>query len=738
MPVTFLCDFANLRQCCCTLFCAIIFHCFSNPSLAQNKLDAQIDSLERVVSSATEDSVKSEAMYALASKLRKKDPGKMLSVSLEIINLARKSGDKQAMSKAYFRMRQYNYDKNDYLQAISYNKKAISLIAESGKKDDKFINSCEVVLSNAYRMLGQYEKSIAHSLSCIKTATRIKDTTGIISAYNNIAIVQHYQSNNAEALDYFSKALRLAKEGGDKAMIARQLNNIGVIYKTIGEIDRALEYYLLELNTWNKLHDEHGLVVTYNNIGALYSHKKQNEKALDYYMRSLKLAKKLKDARTLAETLAGIAEVYNGMDNPLATIAYADSARMIAVEIGYKEFEKSTLGIMSKSYEKLGRFDKALEFLQKSDSLKDSLVNLKNKQAIARMQASYEAEKKDNKIRLLEEQKKLQQEKISHNATQRNMLMLGIAMLLLMGLLLLRSFRLKHKANILLVKQNEEIEEKNKRITDSIVYASRIQNAILPSISSMEEQLGDAFVLYMPKDIVSGDFYWYAENSGGGKNEISFAVADCTGHGVPGAMMSVIGSTGLNRCTHEFGLSAPDSILNRLNQLVEDALAISGEELNDGMDIALCRLQYQDNGDCILAYAGANNPLWVVKRSGGKGGDKDRDTVSAGAHPLPQATLHEVKPDKQPIGLFAERKPFKNNEIHLKKGDTIYIFSDGFADQFGGSQGKKFKIKRFKDLILSINDKPMKEQAELIRQNFFSWKGQLDQVDDICMVGLRI
>ncbi|MGZ4038532.1 MAG: PP2C family protein-serine/threonine phosphatase, partial [Bacteroidia bacterium] len=256
--------------------------------------------------------------------------------------------------------------------------------------------------------------------------------------------------------------------------------------------------------------------------------------------------------------------------------------------------------------------------------------------------------------------------------------------------------------------QRAELQYRNKEVTDSITYAERIQKAILPSMQLFRDHLPDSFVVYLPKDIVSGDFYWTEKKN----NKIFFAVADCTGHGVPGAMMSVIGQNALNRAVNEFNIKTPGAILDKLNELVEETFAKSGADVRDGMDIALCALDLSTN---VLEFAAANNPLYLV--SGNE--------------------LQEIKASKQPIGRYDVKKPFTNHEIPLKKGDSIYLFSDGIADQFGGPEGKKFKYKQVKDLLLRIHHKPNAEQKQSIISGFMSWKGKNDQIDDVCLIGVK-
>jgi len=267
--------------------------------------------------------------------------------------------------------------------------------------------------------------------------------------------------------------------------------------------------------------------------------------------------------------------------------------------------------------------------------------------------------------------------------------------------------RLEHRIH----SQNEEIEQKNKDITDSIKYARRIQLAILPYKEDLKKNCPQSFVLFEPKDIVSGDFYWFT-NFG---DWLFIAAADCTGHGVPGALMSMIGSNILNEIIKDISIRKPSLILEALDKKVLEALKRSGEEVvHDGMDIAFCAINVKNK---VLEYAGANRPVVIIRNS----------------------EVIELKPDKLSIGGYSKsEKTFTDTGFQLQEGDSVYLFTDGYVDQFGGSFGKKFKYKNLLSLFLSVQNEDMKEQKHLIKDAIVSWKGINEQVDDILVMGLRI
>ncbi|MCB0477186.1 MAG: SpoIIE family protein phosphatase [Crocinitomicaceae bacterium] len=328
----------------------------------------------------------------------------------------------------------------------------------------------------------------------------------------------------------------------------------------------------------------------------------------------------------------------------------------------------------------------------------------------------------------------------SIKGTRRMIIASMLILVLFLGFVALANRR-KRKMNLVLVEQKLMIEEKSKEITDSIKYASQIQKAIFPPSEMIKNALPDSFILYKPKDIVAGDFYWM-ETVGSSKDQVDssqskygtilFAAADCTGHGVPGAMVSVMCNNGLNRSVREFGLKDPGQILDKTRELVIGEFDKSNREVKDGMDIALVSIeqeQEQEDGvsakqsSCFkLKYAGANNPLWIIR--------KDSDVIE------------EIKADKQPVGNYRAEHPFTTHELNVFNGDQIYIFSDGYADQFGGTTnhpgGKKFKVSNLKKLFLSVKDLPMEEQKTKINQAFEAWRGDNEQVDDVVVFGVRI
>jgi serine phosphatase RsbU (regulator of sigma subunit) len=294
--------------------------------------------------------------------------------------------------------------------------------------------------------------------------------------------------------------------------------------------------------------------------------------------------------------------------------------------------------------------------------------------------------------------------------------------------------RLKDQANLELEQKVEErtreISEQKREITDSIDYAQRIQLAVLPGEDELERIMPEHFVFFHPKDVVSGDFYWIKKVN----DAIIIVVADCTGHGVPGAFMSMLGITLLDEQLGKIRLDSPAGILDNLRTKVKEMLVQKGqaEEQKDGMDMAVAILHREKKE---LFFAGAHNPLYLVRNNGnisGLGSVKEPSLTGFGSR------LYEFKGDRQPIGFHPEESEFTNHKISLAEQDTIYIFSDGFIDQFGGDQRKKYKSSRFKELLLSLQKESLDKQKLLIEQAFKNWRGDNEQIDDVCVIGFRI
>ncbi len=375
-------------------------------------------------------------------------------------------------------------------------------------------------------------------------------------------------------------------------------------------------------------------------------------------------------------------------------------------------------------------------------------ANASNKENIAgqlaELAVKFENEKQAKQIVVLQKDQEMNDLKIqakdaeiSEGETTITLFTFGGIIVGVLLVFVVRSNILRKKANKELAAQKDEVEnqkhlveEKQREILDSINYAKRLQEAIFPPFAFINEYVPENFILYQPKDVVAGDFYW-AETK---DNKFFIAAADCTGHGVPGAMVSVVCSNALNRTVNEFGITDTGKILDKTRELVLETFAKGNAEVKDGMDISLLCIDKQNNK---AFWSGANNPLWYVQSSVSSN-EVEKSTSKGLDFARPDIQLIEIKADKQPIGKSDHANPFTTNEITLQEGMLFYLFTDGYADQFGGPKGKKFKYKQLEDLLLDISTKDMPTQQHILLSKITEWKGDLEQIDDVCVIGVRV
>lgn len=618
---------------------------------------------------------------------------------------------------------------------------------------------------------GNYDLAQKKTDTLFSLAKQINYTEAIAESYNLKGIINRDQSNLKDALDNYLTALKLFEELKMPVKVAGIQNNIGLIYAEIKEYRTALAYYFKaeKINNSNKA--KGNLAINYNNIATCYQKLNQFSSAQTYLQKSLLLRQEVADT-------VGMAMAYHNIginhqlthDNDSAIIFFNKSLSYLAnmsenighaynyLELGNTLLQKGKLqeaekyllsslrisenseleGVkvevckyLSSLYEQKKDFKKAFTYQNLYLASKEHVESDESKNEILKKELEYdfakrqELQKKDAESRqTISDAEIKNQKKLTTGAV--------IALIILSGLILivLRSYNQKRKANDVISKQKELVEHKNKEILDSINYAKYIQNALLPSEKVINDLHIDCFILFKPKDIVSGDFYWIHNNPSTqtNENEVYIAAVDCTGHGVPGALVSVVGNNGLNRCVKEFGIHDTGKILDKLSDLVEETFEKSENELKDGMDISLLKISNNQLNKNIVQvqWSGANNPIWIISPFEG-GGQRPEDVV-----------LKEIKADKQPVGKFDHKKPFTTHQLSLQKGDRLYLFTDGYADQFGGPKGKKYKYKQLEELLLSTAHLSLNEQKLALDKSFINWKGDLEQVDDVCLIGIAV
>jgi serine phosphatase RsbU (regulator of sigma subunit)/Tfp pilus assembly protein PilF len=636
---------------------------------------SNLDSLENVRASG-QDTSRVDAMIRLADHYSDEDPDKALKYLDEAYPIAQRIPDK------------------DYLARLT---------GERG---------------NIYYYLADYEKAIRNFLEMLKAYEDLKDPKGIANCLNNIGSVYSEQHDYKKALEYHFKALAIREENEEKGLtdkndIGMSYSNIGQCYQYSGDFTKAMDFYNRSLRLAESIGNKKRVGLMLNNIGSIYAEQKFYDNALVYFTRALGIQRQLNNLNLVPMSVNNIAQVYQMKKDYRNALDWFTQGLNSSKEIGDLDDLKTSYEGLHDCYFEMKDFPKAHEYLSLFHEIKDSIFNKENATQINELLAKFDTRKKEQEIELLQKDGEM-------HRLQRSALIAGCVLIFIVALLLYNRNKVKQKANVILFEQkklietkNAELGLKNKEITDSIRYAKHLQMAILPPAAQVKRLLPDSFILYKPKDIVSGDFYWVEEWG----SQVLVAAADCTGHGVPGAFMSIVGNNLLQQAVFNYGLSKPFLILNNVNKNISGMLHQSEETsaVKDGMDIALLSI---DRSKGLVEFAGAFNPLWLVRNK----------------------TLREIKADKHPVGVFLgeEMKQFTHQEFAIEKGDVLYLFTDGYADQFGGDKGKKFKYKQLQQLLLEISDKPMDEQRSLLDQTIEHWKGNLEQIDDILIIGIRL
>ncbi|KJS04620.1 MAG: hypothetical protein VR77_10925 [Flavobacteriales bacterium BRH_c54] len=638
------------------------------------------------------------------------------------IKFATKNNFLALKAKALAQIGNCNWSLSEYDNAFKNYSKALEINIKIDNKQQQaaILGNMGVIMDTQ----GRYAEALTYYFQSLKIEEEINNEKGQAVTLGNIGIIYYNQKEYEKALDYYEKSLALKEKINETNSISTILGNIGIVYHDQNNFDKALEYYQKGLAVDRKYNNKYGISRHLGNIGLAYEDKKDFKKALDYYFEALKIDEELNNKIGIAYQKSYIGNLYMLLNEHKKAEKYLAESYQLSKEIGSLEVLESSTGKLSELYEKNNKKELAFDFYKLFIQYKDSLLKEENTKASIEKEMQYLYEKKsvadslayEKEKALSKAEKAKQKAEIKMIKNQQYALFGGLFLIILFSGFMYNRFRVTNKQKQIIESQKVIVEQKNIEIVDSIKYAKRIQNAILPADELLKQQLKDFFVLYHPKDIVSGDFYWLEKY----ENHILFAAADCTGHGVPGAMVSVVCANSLSKALLEVKEAIPAKILDKTKQLVVEHFEKSGEDVKDGMDIALCSLKLFESY-ATLQYAGANNPLYIVR--------ENREGI---------AELTEIKPNKQPIGKYFRQELFTNHEIELQKGDTIYVFTDGYADQFGGPKGKKMMYKPFKDLLLNIQDKSMDEQKEILEQHFNDWKGSLEQVDDVCIIGVRI
>ena len=654
----------------------------------------------------------------------------------ETVQLAKSIDDKNGLASSYYLQNSNASDRGFYTKSKDLLLKSIALRKEINDELGLAASYSFLGLTNAH--LGDYMQGIEYIQQSITLREKNGDKRGLANSYLCLYKIYIDIGEADKALESELKSLDICKEINDLQCVSGRLTNLGKIYQNKGDYRKALSYHFMALAISKQINIRNRIAEVHENIAQNYNFSKKYDDAIKHIDSCITLRKIIGDEEGLVSATLVLSQINYNQNNVKAAIENGTQALTASLKLKLPYLIKDAHQVLSNAYSQQHNADKSLFHYKQYIVLRDSLYNIDKTKEIVRKELEFNFNKKQE-LQKLEVAKKLAETDAESRKQKLIIIFSVIALIILSALLIFAiwQYRLKIKSgkqlqylnsdlnlknyqleenSLVIETQHNTIHQKNKEITDSIRYAQKIQTAMMPLKHEFAAYFKESFVLFEPKDIISGDFFWITSKN----DKIIFATGDCTGHGVPGGFMSMLGVSLLNEIINEHDLTEPALILSRLRKKVITALrqkGLSGEQ-QDGMDMTICVI---DKEQMTLQYAAANHAFYIVRKN------------ESGYE------LEEFNGDKQPVGIFgSDLKPFKQHSIELKPNDVVYTFTDGYADQFGGPKGKKFKYKQLKELLVSIQHLDLVAQEDIVKEQFTNWKGNLEQVDDVCLIGIKI
>ena len=670
---------------------------------------------------------------------------KALTYHFQALEIRKKLNNPREIGVSYSNIGFVYEIKGDNQKALEFHLKSFEIYKKIGAKKDMGYAYSDIGL--IYSSLGNYEQALEYYFKSLEIFEELEDKQGISYSFDNIGLIYKEQEEYEQALEYYFKSLEIFEESGNKLEISALYQDIGAIYQIRDDYDTALGYYQKSLEIYQEVDYKAGVGFSYTTIGFIYLEQDKLNEAKSYFSKALELYEIIDAKAEKPLTLIGIGKVYMQQQKWELAQNYLYQAITLAQEMGVLANIRDIAEQLALVEKELGNYKAAYEYHTLFKQMADSLKNKEQIEKLTRLEMNYEFSKEKDSIQTANEKEQLILEKDIKNrkntqiATYIGLGLLGV--LLLISYLFLRS---KQKSNQLLTQKSKElttvnqeiqvvneelktaneeiqtindtllvtldtVEKQRDEILSSIQYAQRIQSSILPNPKQIQRLLPEHFILFKPRDVVSGDFYYIKETQG----KIILAAVDCTGHGIPGAFMSLIGYTALLDINVLQKITKAAQILEWLHIGVRYILRQKESEIKDGMDMALVVI---DKENKTLDFAGAKNPLIYIQN--GK--------------------LHKIKGDIMGIGGVQTEmeRHFAIHTIDISEPTTFYLFSDGYHDQFGGKKGKKFMTKRFRELLFEIHEKPMEEQKSILEKKLTNWMGKEEQVDDILVMGVKV
>ncbi|HOP03155.1 MAG TPA: tetratricopeptide repeat protein [Tenuifilaceae bacterium] len=615
-------------------------------------------------------------------------------------------------------------------------------------------------IGRVYMNLANYPIALSYFLKGLEVSYELQDTSSLAIIFYNIGVIYYHRYDYEKSLQYLDSAQMYAYKKNLKRIIGNSHKTKGTVYTEQKNFTEALNQYSLALSYLKDGEEVADHSALLNNIGYLFYKQGDYKLALKNHFESLKIKEETNNQRGIANSYHSIGETYLAKGDYSKALHYASLALKESKIFKLTKLEKSSYQLLSDIHFKNGNYKQAYEELKYSYQLKDSISSNETNRKMIEMELNFQFEQKFHQQEM--EQKHRESvllEEARRNRMARNSLTVVILLISILITISTYSYLKIRKDNRELLSQkaememqkeemetqrdslatlNAELKQKTeeitaqrdeiefqrdvvtmqkREITDSIVYAQRIQQAILPSKQTLKKIFPESFILYLPKNVVSGDFYWVSKI---GKFR-TVAVADCTGHGVPGGFMSMLGIAYLNDIVTKSEINTSGQVLEHMREFIIESLHQTGDPFEnfDGMDMSFCAI----NDDTLeMQFAGANSFAFISRNTENK--DEQFIEVLTG--------------DRMPVSRHIKMEPFTNTRVQLVPGDTIYLFTDGYHDQFGGQEGRKYNMRRFRNLFEAVKELPMQKQLEIIENTFIKWKGNQYQIDDVLVMGIKV
>lgn len=687
------------------------------------------DSLEQVLVSAP-DSAGYKTLLKLYDAYFYSEPIKARQRIEQALQLARKNNwiKDEINTLLSIGVLQFNYEQTD--SAILNYQMAMALWPQT--KDSLTLARLSGNLGNAYMQLLKYDSAIIYFKKTGDLFERLNNKKGTAKVYGVLGNLNLNIGNLKMAKEYYLKALELNTEIGSKEEVATSKLNLAIILREEGKYQTAIDYNKDAAAYFNQTNNPYYEGMCLSNMATCYRFLKSNNKAMINYSLAAEKFLKVNQYHALAKTNADLADLYSDENKHDLAIVHYRKALSYLVDDPNPETKRKIMESLYLLYKKIGNYSNALDYMEQFHQITDSLSKKSRESKIDSLLTQFESEKKEKEIVLLQKESELQLQKINQQKIMKFFLSSIVLMLVVLVLVVYSRVWLKQKKNeelslmnsqILLqneeiMAQRDEIEvqrdhitRQSKSIVSSINYAASIQKAVMPSFEGFYHLFPESFVLFLPRDMVSGDFVWYYRMG----NKRIVAAVDCTGHGVPGAFISLLGITFLNEITGVMGITQPHLILNKLREMVIHSLqqepGVMGSK--DGMELSICVI---DDTTHEIEYSGAHQDVYFYH----------------------QNELKIFKANKMPVGTYIKEDAFTSVKFAYQPSDSLYLFTDGYMDQTGGPEGNKIMSKAFMAMLTEHHSNPMAQQKEFLMNNFEAWKSGNEQIDDVLVIGIRL